>query len=70
MLKERYEELSRTGAKLEPEERRAGWHYCEEFDGMLTDGEMRDEDGVCLFCGFDGRKVSVPSESDEASTAP
>lgn len=59
MLKERYEELSRTGAKLEPEERRAGWHYCEEFDGLLTDGELKDPErpGVCVFCGFDGSRL-------------
>ena len=58
MKKERWEELERTGAKLDIDEMKAGWHYCEEFDGLLTDGEMKDENGVCCFCGFDPRKVT------------
>ena len=59
MKHERWEELERTGAKLEPEEMRAGWHYCEEFDGLLTQGELRRRDGSCAFCGFDGRKFKA-----------
>lgn len=59
MKRERWEELERTGAKLEPEERRAGWHYCPEFDYLLTQGELRDEDGSCSFCGFDGSTIDL-----------
>lgn len=67
MLKERYEELSRTGAKLEPEERRAGWHYCVEFDYDLIKGDHSGKGTKCCWCDFDGRKVSVP---DETSNSP
>lgn len=57
MSNERYRQLERDGGSLTLEERRRGWHFCEEFDGLLTDGEITNEEGVCV-CGFDRRKVS------------
>lgn len=44
-------------AKLTIQERQEGWHFCDEWDGMLTQGEERNDDGSCAHCKFDGRKV-------------
>ena len=32
----RYQHLSETGEPLSPAEMRAGWHYCPEWDMLLT----------------------------------
>ncbi len=58
MTNERYRELDRTGKGLSVDERRAGWHFCEEFDGLLTDGELNGPEQKCSFCDFDGSKVA------------
>lgn len=46
-------------ASLTIEEMRQGWHFCDEFDYLLTTGELMREDGVTCFCGFDCRKVGA-----------
>ena len=38
---------SRPGGLLTEEEVKAGWHYCAEFDGLLTQGEILGGDS-CL----------------------
>jgi hypothetical protein len=35
-----------------------GWHWCDEFDGLLTQGEiMSEKDNLVCLCGFDRRRV-------------
>lgn len=58
MKRERWEELQRTGAKLEPEERKAGWHYCHDFDLDLTRGDHSGKGTKCCWCGFDGGQLT------------
>lgn len=40
------------------EEMIQGWHWCIEFDFMVTDGERKDEDGRCL-CGIRGADLLI-----------
>ena len=42
MSQERFNELDANGGTLTPAEQAAGWHYCPEFDFMLTMGEGPD----------------------------
>lgn len=42
---------------LTKEEMKEGWHFCIEFDYLLTQGEEIDEQGRCEFCEFDKRLV-------------
>ena len=59
MTNERYLDLeTNLDRRLTVEEMRDGWHFCMEFDYLLTQGEERDEFGRCVFCEFDGRKVT------------
>jgi hypothetical protein len=48
-------------AKLTKDEMREGWHWCQEFDGLLTQGEILNDDGSCI-CGFDKSKVKEPRD--------
>lgn len=58
MTRERENELTRDSSQeLTPDEQREGWHFCTEFDGLLTTGELLREDGITCLCGFDRRKV-------------
>lgn len=57
MKRERLEELRRTGAKLEPEEMKAGWHYCNDFDMDLIRGDDTGKGTKCCWCDFDGSKL-------------
>lgn len=50
MSQERYNELDANGGTLTPAEQAAGWHFCPEFDGLLTMGEGP---GPCP-CGIHG----------------
>lgn len=50
MSQERFNELDANGGTLTPAEQAAGWHYCPEFDFMLTMGEGP---GPCP-CGIHG----------------
>jgi hypothetical protein len=54
---DRYRRLDAEDGSLTIEEMRDGWHFCPEFDLLLTQGEERDGDGRCAFCGFDAREV-------------
>ena len=65
MSNSRYMELDRSGKGLTLEERQAGWHFCEEFDEGLTQGEQRHDDGTCAWCGFDGRKVNIDGKYED-----
>ena len=50
MSPERYAELMRTDTHLTEDERKAGWHFCLDWDGMLihkTDIEMQ-----CCTCNL------------------
>lgn len=58
MKRERFQELQRTGDKLEPEEMQAGWHYCNNFDLDLTRGDASGKGTKCCWCEFDGSKLS------------
>ncbi len=55
----RYRQLDRDSGHLTVEEQRDGWHFCPEFDQLLTQGEERDAEGRCVFCEFDGREVRL-----------
>lgn len=58
MNRERQRELDESGEKLTPEEMREGWHYCPDFDELLTQGEIfSDEEEMTCICGFDRRAV-------------
>lgn len=58
MNKARYTHLmDDIHATLTTEEKKEGWHFCIEFDQLLTQGEEIDEQGRCAFCQFDKRKV-------------
>jgi hypothetical protein len=46
MNRERYIELDRSGTGLTKEEWEQGWHWCNEWDGMLV-GPNTDEALVC-----------------------
>ena len=48
MNKQRYIELDRDGGKLTQEEMREGWHYCPEWDYMLTN--YNDKEGETCSC--------------------
>lgn len=56
----RYRQVDSDEARLTREERVDGWHFCPEFDDLLTQGEERDEQGRCVFCGFDGKRLDAP----------
>jgi hypothetical protein len=59
MTAARWLELEKNGdATLTLQEMQNGWHFCMEFDYLCTQGEERNEDGSCHYCGFDGRKVT------------
>jgi hypothetical protein len=57
MTNERFKQVDRDHGTLTLEEMRDGWHFCPEFDQLLTQGEERDAEGRCVFCEFDGRKL-------------
>jgi len=48
MDRERHEELQRGEGSLTEEELLEGWHFCWEFDGLLTTGERGHQK---CFCG-------------------
>jgi hypothetical protein len=50
MSQQRYNELDANGGTLTPAEQAEGWHFCPEFDGLLTMGEGP---GPCP-CGIHG----------------
>ena len=50
MTPERFAELDANGGTLTPAEQALGWHFCHEFDGLLTMGEGP---GPCP-CGIHG----------------
>jgi hypothetical protein len=54
MNAERYRERNEgpDPQQLTAEELKQGWHFCGEFDGLLTQGECFKEDGVTCICGF------------------
>ena len=67
MTNERQREIrSAPEARLTDAELAEGWHFCNEFDLLLTQGEVMQEDDVTCLCGFDRRKFQVvggqPSE--------
>lgn len=58
MTPERERELECTDCSLTWEEWKEGYHFCEEFDGLVTQGELfSDDDEFVCICGFDRRKV-------------
>jgi hypothetical protein len=58
--RERYMELDRTGEGLTKEEWEAGWHWCNEWDGMLV-GPDTDE---ALVCSCDHPVIEAWKQSD------
>jgi hypothetical protein len=42
MPEERYRELERGAAELSPDEIEDGWHWCNEFDGLLVGPGMEE----------------------------
>jgi hypothetical protein len=53
MTNERYRQLSEDqDSKLTDEEVKEGWHFCPDFDFLLTQGELFNDDGVTCICGF------------------
>lgn len=47
MSMDRYMKLQLQGGKLTEKEMRAGWHFCPDWDEMLTQVCDRDEEGEC-----------------------
>lgn len=60
MTPDRYRMLDREGGRLTKEEMAAGWHYCPEWDYMLTN--YNDEEGETCTC--------VPWEHKEIEEQP
>ena len=58
MTNERYRLLEKLGIPPTWNESAEGWHYCNEFDGLLSLGEMIQTDGSCI-CGFNKNKVKM-----------
>jgi len=58
MTEERRAYLERTGYAVTAEEYAEGWHYCSEFDGLLTQGEGYDPP-ACI-CDPDGSIARDP----------
>jgi hypothetical protein len=61
MNRERYIELERTGQGLTEEEWEQGWHWCNEWDGMLV-GPNTDE---ALVCSCSHPAIEAWKESEE-----
>jgi hypothetical protein len=61
MNRERYIELDRSGTGLTKEEWEQGWHWCNEWDGMLV-GPNTDE---ALVCSCDHPAIERWKESEE-----
>jgi len=60
MTREREQTLeSDPKARLTPVELAEGWHFCSEFDLLLTQGEILQEDETTCLCGFDRRKIGA-----------
>lgn len=62
MTPERYRELELGDpdkVRLTREEMLDNWHFCDEFDGLCTQGEDRKEDGSCAHCGFSAKAWMV-----------
>lgn len=58
MTPERQQELrNNPHARLTLDELRDGWHFCDEFDNLLTQGEILHADGVTCVCGFNPREL-------------
>lgn len=65
MEQERYIELNRTDGPLTPEEMRQGWHFCPEWDQLLTnykDGEGNGE--TCSCSPWTDEEIQMLTESD------
>jgi hypothetical protein len=52
--------MANMDAELTPEELTEGWHFCEEYDGLLTQGEDPEQvkGEKCLNCGFNPKEIS------------
>lgn len=52
MTDERWKHLMNDDkARLTPEERAEGWHFCHEFDGLLVGPGMRETEFCSDTCG-------------------
>jgi len=51
MTDERYLALERTGEKLTDAERKEGWHYCCEWDGLLINKSWPEAE--CCTCNVE-----------------
>jgi hypothetical protein len=60
MNRERYMELDRAGDGLTKEEWEVGWHWCNEWDGMLI-GPGTEE---ALVCSCDHPAIETWKESE------
>jgi hypothetical protein len=53
--KDRYQQLTMDeSTRLTEEELQEGWHFCPEFDFLLTQGEGPEQvlGEPCVYCGF------------------
>lgn len=60
MTRERWRYLmTNIDAELAPEELAEGWHFCDEYDDLLTQGEDPEQvkGEKCLNCGFDPKEI-------------
>lgn len=62
MNKERYNELESTGLGLTKEEYHQGWHWCNEWDGMLVGPSTQE----ALVCSCNHPAIEAWKETEEA----
>jgi hypothetical protein len=59
MTKERYKELNNsTQGSLTTKEVNEGWHWCDEWDGLLVGPGMSEMN--CCSCFEDDKFISIP----------
>lgn len=56
MNEERYNALNTEDGRLTHDEIATGWHFCDEFDGLLVGPEMDMEWSLCT-CPVPGKRV-------------
>jgi hypothetical protein len=60
--KQRYEELDKSGEGLTDDEWENGWHWCDEWDGLLVGPGMTE----ALACSCNHPRIETWKKSQEA----
>lgn len=68
MMLSRWRELMDDESKhLTPEEREKGWHFCNEFDGLLV-GPAEDPEWECCTCFSEEEKAAFMAKAKLGKT--